>query len=199
MGTNDLTAAKAVVYSYIISQARNPTLEDGFFMGWELNFLKEYRRWVSTNQHANFYLFTREGFRESFVEDINYDFSLVSSAIILVCLYTGFFLGNFSPTHCRCVVALVGLLCVGISYASGFGFMYLCGGRTTGVHQLMPFLLIGIGVDDMFVLCNAIDQTDIKKPANERIIEALSHAGPAITITSLTNVLAFAFGATTSL
>ena len=63
----------------------------------------------------------------------------------------------------------------------------------------MPFLLVGIGADDMFVLCNSIDQTDLNHPTSERVVSALSHSGPAITITSLTNALAFAFGATTSL
>jgi len=63
----------------------------------------------------------------------------------------------------------------------------------------MPFLLVGIGVDDMFVMCNAIDQVPYTKTHGERIWMALSHAGPAITITSLTNALAFAFGGTTSL
>lgn len=63
----------------------------------------------------------------------------------------------------------------------------------------MPFLLVGIGVDDMFVMCNAIDQVPYTKTSGERIWMALSHSGPAITITSLTNALAFAFGGTTSL
>lgn len=63
----------------------------------------------------------------------------------------------------------------------------------------MPFLLIGIGVDDMFVICNAVDQTRLKDTPRERIREAMMHAGPSITITSLTNALAFAFGGLNSL
>jgi Niemann-Pick C1 protein len=124
---------------------------------------------------------------------------LIQIAIMLVAVYTILVLGTFSHMHCRLVVSLMGLFCVGLSYAAGFGFSFYCGGETAGVHNLMPFLLIGIGVDDMFVICNAVDQTDLFKPANERIREAMKHAGPSITITSLTNTLAFAFGGLNSL
>ena len=68
-----------------------------------------------------------------------------------------------------------------------------------GVHNLLPFLLIGIGVDDMFVISAAVDQTDTKKTAEERLTDGLKHAGPSITITSFTNIIAFWMGATTSL
>ena len=101
--------------------------------------------------------------------------------------------------HCRLVVSLMGLLSVGLAYASGFGLCYLLGGETAGVHNLMPFLLIGIGVDDMFVICNALDQTDLNDSPKDRIVNCLKHAGPSITITSLTNTLAFAFGGLNSL
>lgn len=54
--------------------------------------------------------------------------------------------------------------------------------------------MLGIGVDDMFVICNAIDQTSLKHSPEERLTEALSHAGASITITSFTNALAFLSG-----
>ena len=120
-------------------------------------------------------------------------------SVMLVGTYTIIFLGSCSPIHCRVTVAFGGLLCVMISYVAGFGYCFEAGLKVAGVHNLMPFLLIGIGVDDMFVVCNAVDQTDINDSVKNRIIEAMKHAGPSITITSLTNALAFYFGATTSL
>ena len=67
------------------------------------------------------------------------------------------------------------------------------------VHDTLPILMLGIGVDDMFVLCNALDQTSFKLTPNERIRQALGHAGPSITITSLTNIFAFLSGYTSSI
>ena len=64
----------------------------------------------------------------------------------------------------------------------------------SAVHAMLPFLLIGIGVGDMFVISNAIDQMPYTMKADERVVAGLRHAGPSITITSLTNCLAFIFG-----
>ena len=46
----------------------------------------------------------------------------------------------------------------------------------------------------MFVICNALDQISMKLKRDERFIEAIKHAGPSITITSLTDCLAFFAG-----
>ena len=58
----------------------------------------------------------------------------------------------------------------------------------------MPILMLGIGVDDIFVIINSIDQLSLNMKPIERLKQALSHSGPSITITSLTNSLAFLSG-----
>ena len=151
------------------------------------------------SKHVRFEMFSIAGLRAAFSEDVRADLALIQLAIMLVAVYTILMLGTFSGIHCRLVVSLMGLVCVGLAYASGSGLLFYLGGETAGVHNLLPFLLIGIGVDDMFVICNAIDQTDLHATAAERVRKAMQHAGPSITITSLTNSLAFAFGGLNSL
>ena len=58
---------------------------------------------------------------------------------------------------------------------------------------------MSIGVENMFVICTAVDQTSLDNDAYIRIHEALSHAGPSLTITSLTTCFAFASGMLSSL
>ena len=66
-------------------------------------------------------------------------------------------MGGFSPVHCRSAAAGITLLCVGLSYGASNGLAFLMGAKTAGIHNLLPFLLIGIGVDDMFVISSNID------------------------------------------
>ena len=182
--------------------SRNPDILDKSYNGFEDKLQKAYEESFGNDVQSNgnkLHLFTGRGFGEALMTDINHDFSLIGAAILLVCVYVVLFLGSFSPMHCRLIVALVGLLSILMAYTAGFGILYYLGAESTGVHQLMPFLLVGIGADDMFVLCNSIDQTNLNHSTSERIVSALGHSGPAITITSLTNALAFAFGSTTSL
>jgi len=78
-------------------------------------------------------------------------------AVLLVSIYCVIFLGSLSPIHSRVSLALGGLLVVGLSYSASSGLLSICGLPKTGVHNLLPFLLIGIGVDDMFVIVNSVD------------------------------------------
>ena len=65
----------------------------------------------------------------------------------------------------------------------------------TPMHPVLFFLLLGIGLDDMFVIVqswDSIEQERVRRkidielpPLDQRIGKALSHGGAAITITRL--------------
>ena len=90
---------------------------------------------------------------ESWVEDIKEDFISIVIASLAVSLYIMLFLGSFSPIHCRCLVALGGIFSVIISFFAGFGILFFSGHHTSSFHSWLPFLLMSIGVEHMFVVC----------------------------------------------
>ena len=89
--------------------------------------------------------------------DFNADLFLVQMAFNMVAFYTAINIGGLSPIHCRCCVTSCGLCSVMLCYLAGFSMAFAFQFKESGVHSLMSFLLIGIGVDDMFVVCNSID------------------------------------------
>ena len=147
----------------------------------------------------DFYVWTSYGLTESFGKDIRSDLKYIQVSLLLVALYSIIMLGSCSPLHFRSAAAGITMLCVGLSYGASCGFAYLVGMKFAGVHEILPFLLIGIGVDDCFVIASALDQTDPRKPVKERMKLGMIHAGSSITITSVTNAVAFFLGCLGSL
>ena len=96
----------------------------------------------------------------------------------------------------------VALLSIGGAFIVAIGLCSLFGVPYGPVHTSLPFLLMGLGVDDTFVMMTSWREvnSNIKyehKIVYEKIALALSHAGTAIFITSFTDVIAFIIGAST--
>ena len=153
-----------------------------------------FAEWSVTTKAANFSMLTSQGYMDSWSRDVNKDLSWLPLAISAASLYVILFLGFCSPIHCRCKLAIAGIISVVLSFFSGFGLLYYIGKETSTFHLWLPFISMFVGVEHMFNLCNAVDQTGLHKDSFTRIHIAISHAGPAMTITSLTMCLAFLSG-----
>ncbi|XP_038057131.1 patched domain-containing protein 3-like [Patiria miniata] len=94
-------------------------------------------------------------------------------------------------------LASCGVLSAGLAVLSTFGLMSYIGVPYINVVGSSPFLIIGIGVDDMFIMLAAWRQTDVRWSVERRMRHAFSEAAMSITITSITDALAFGIGAIT--
>ena len=64
------------------------------------------------------------------------------------------------------------------------------------LQQILPFILVGIGIDDAFVISGAFDATDPSLGFPERMEKAIQRVGVSITLTKVTSLAAFLLGAT---
>lgn len=100
----------------------------------------------------------------------------------------------------RLVPACVGLLAIGMAVLSSYGACSLIGVPFGTLNNVLPVLLVALGVDDMYVIVTAWDACGGSMGSVEmRAQRAMRRAGMAITVTSVTDVLAFLVGTTTAL
>ncbi|XP_053693061.1 patched domain-containing protein 3-like [Sabethes cyaneus] len=119
---------------------------------------------------------------------------------VLMFVYMQLVLSRFSWTEFRIILGSVGLLNIGMGFVAGCGIVSALGVSYGPVHTCLPFLLMGLGVDDMFVMMacyRKVHESHSHLPLPERMGLMLKHAGASITVTSLTDIVAFAVGSIT--
>ena len=72
-----------------------------------------------------------------------------------------------------------------------------CGMPFIGINLAAPFLMLGIGIDDTFVMLGAWRRTSLHASVPERMRETFKDAAVSITITSVTDMLSFFVGVIT--
>ncbi|XP_021370704.1 patched domain-containing protein 3-like isoform X1 [Mizuhopecten yessoensis] len=167
-------------------------------MDWELQMVS-----LAKSGHSDLndiFIYTTRSFDDEGYGAVDADVNLLSTGFSLVMIYLILTLGRFNLVHQKFYLSMAGLLSVGLAIAFAYGLAISCGVLYGPVHALMPFLLLGIGVDDMFVIVESwknLTPKEMQLPLVDRMALSLKHAGVSITVTSITDVVAFAIGAST--
>ena len=67
------------------------------------------------------------------------------------------------------------------------------------IMEVIPFLVLAVGVDNMFILALLDARQPIGMPLHERVATVLSSAGPSILLASTCEAVAFAVAASASM
>ncbi|KAM6134318.1 patched domain-containing protein 3-like [Pterocles gutturalis] len=91
-------------------------------------------------------------------------------------------------------LACCGVVSAGLAVLSSFGLMLFCGVPFVVTVANAPFLILGVGVDDMFIMIASWEQSLRRKAKSDvklLMSETYTEAALSVTITTLTDVLAF--------
>ncbi|XP_074858497.1 protein patched homolog 2 [Carettochelys insculpta] len=148
----------------------------------------------NSSQHAH-------AFSSTTLSDIMKSFSDVSAVrvaggYLLMLAYACVTMLRWDCSKSQGAVGLAGVLLVALSVASGLGLCSLLGiSFNAATTQVLPFLALGIGVDDMFLLAHAFTETSQHVPFKERTGECLRRTGTSVALTSISNTIAFSMAA----
>ena len=134
---------------------------------------------------------------------IFFDLNRVVFCGLIMYVYTALMLGRLDLIEQRSYLTFAGIVSIMLSLEVCIGITAAMGYPYSPHHALLPFIMIGIGVDNMFVIVeswyNLDEMTRKGHDLQHSIGETVKHAGVAITVTSLTDIFAFGVGCLTLL
>nr|XP_027224809.1 patched domain-containing protein 3-like [Penaeus vannamei] len=193
---------EAVDRGNIVVDQGNGELVDVNGFAWEDRWVKTVLNDSSRPKDIRAFAQSASSFGKVSDENIWGDVKWLVLGFSLMCMFVNMTLGRRNLVQQRPMLAFMGMVSVAQAIAVSYGLCSLMGIPYCPVNSILPILLIGLGVDDMFVIMAAWESVGRKKGVTtltERAGVAMRHAGVAITVTSLTDVTAFAVGATTDL
>lgn len=166
---------------------------------WQRRFTEQVLEYSSSANETRAYHV--DAFSTSAMSDILHDFSEVSGArialgYVLMLIYACVCLLRWTdPVQSQGGIGLAGVLLVAASVAAGLGFCAAILGIAfnASTTQIVPFLALGLGVDDMFLLAHTFAQqsNSTSIPYEEQTGECLKRTGVSVLLTSISNVCAF--------
>uniref|UniRef100_A0A8C5WIW5 Patched 2 n=1 Tax=Leptobrachium leishanense TaxID=445787 RepID=A0A8C5WIW5_9ANUR len=159
---------------------------------WQRKFVEQAQKSIPQNSTQDIHAFST-----TTLNDIMKSFSDVSAlrvagGYLLMLAYACVTMLRWDCSKSQGAVGLAGVLLVALSVASGLGLCSLLGiSFNAATTQVLPFLALGIGVDDMFLLAHAFTETSLSTPFKERTGECLRRTGTSVALTSINNMIAF--------
>jgi len=212
-GEDKVISAEAMTITYFTADRaviENGNEFDAINEQWEGDvFLDVLQNYATNSNLINVEYLSARSFSDEFGGAITGDLALVQGSYVVIFVFLGAVLGSriIPGAGSRWTMALGALFTVILSTGAGFGISSAIGLFYGPVHSVLPFVLLGIGVDDVFVIVNAFDRergaTSREFETNADLIKrsasALARAGASITVTSMTDLVAFAISASSGL
>ena len=101
-----------------------------------------------------------------------------------------------NPLTGHSLLALGGTFSVALGIAAGFSLAIMIQTPFVSIVGVLPFLVTGIGLDDMFIMMDQLDRQKRHLTVHDAVRQVMSSTGVTITMTTVTDLVAFAISVT---
>ena len=144
----------------------------------------------------------QRSFGDEFGNAVRGDVAKLGASYIGILFFMYLMLSRRDSVHSMIFMGTITIVIVGFSFIGCMGFGGYVGLPNNQLNNNIPFLLLGLGVDDAFVLTAEYMRAALANPdrsVEDNIILTARHGGISILITSATDALAFLVGSATVL
>ncbi|PYI14710.1 multidrug efflux transporter AcrB transmembrane domain-containing protein [Aspergillus violaceofuscus CBS 115571] len=211
--TGNALDAQALFTTWVVNNYAQGTEEEANAIDWE-ETIQQILRVVQEEAEDR-------GLRVSFNTEIsveqelnkssNTDAKIVVISYIIMFIYASLALGSVTVTwkslltnpanalvQSKFTLGIVGIIIVLMSVSASVGLFSAAGIKVTLIiAEVIPFLVLAVGVDNIFLIVHEFERINLSHPdeeIDERIGRAVGRIGPSIFLSAATETIAFALG-----
>ncbi|XP_043232014.1 patched domain-containing protein 3-like [Amphibalanus amphitrite] len=162
---------------------------------WELAVQERLAQIIPTFEHLNISRFGSETLKRELDVNTRSVIPYMAATVVVMLLFSMVSTSMADWVRSKPLLGLAGVVSALMACGTAFGILMYCQLEFIGINLAAPFLMLGIGLDDTFVMLAAWRRTRVQDPVPERMAVTYGDAAVSITITSLTNVISFLVGA----
>lgn len=211
--TENVLVSKALVVTWVVNNHAQGSEEESNVMDWEDSLLRVLE---VVQEEAG-----ERGLRVSYNTEIslgkelnkssNTDARIVVISYVIMFIYASLALGSTTLTwksllnnpsnalvQSKFTLGIVGILIVLMSVSASVGLFSALGVNVTLIiAEVIPFLVLAVGVDNIFLIVHEFERINVSHPdeeIDERVARSLGRMGPSILLSAATETIAFAMG-----
>ncbi|KAF1976955.1 multidrug efflux transporter AcrB transmembrane domain-containing protein [Bimuria novae-zelandiae CBS 107.79] len=205
--------AQAIVVTWVVNNYPEGTDELKRAMDWEdgLKSLLLAMQGEAKERGLRLSFNTEVSLEQELNKSTNTDAKIIVVSYIIMFLYASLALGSTTLTvrsilrnpanalvQSKFMLGIVGIIIVLMSVSASVGLFSAAGIKVTLIiAEVIPFLVLAVGVDNIFLIVHEFERVNISHPEGsvpERVSRALGRMGPSILLSALTETTAFALG-----
>ncbi|TRY88827.1 hypothetical protein DNTS_033075, partial [Danionella cerebrum] len=197
--------ATALVITFPVNNYLNDTDKLGKALAWEkefINFMKSY-----SNPNLTISFSSERSIEDEIERESNSDVSTIVISYIIMFVYISLALGHINSCRTLLVdskisLGIAGILIVLSSVACSLGiFSYIGIPLTLIVIEVIPFLVLAVGVDNIFIMVQTFqrDERMADEELHQQIGRILGEVAPSMFLSSFSETVAFFLGALSSM
>ncbi|CAG8596163.1 11314_t:CDS:2 [Funneliformis mosseae] len=201
--------AKALVLTFVLNNSLNQSEIDAS-QEWEKS-LREYLNKLKYNENdkvntsqLHISYSTESSLEIELNKSTNTDIYTIALSYLVMFVYASFALGSFTSFQrifidSKFLLGISGIIIVLASVSTSVGIFSLLGIKVTLIiAEVIPFLVLAVGVDNIFILNHEFERLTLKsfgeESVEERIAKTLGRMGPSILLSALSETIAFGLG-----
>ena len=199
LDSNSKQASATAVRVIFLMKHGETKSQQNAILEWEKSFIKMMTQAEKGLKHSKMTYAAERSLDDSINDSSSSDIPLISITFTVMITFACLTLAKFvNPIRGHSWLAQAGVFSTAFGILAGIGITIGIGIPFISLVGVVPFLVVSIGIDDMFIICDEFDRQSKDICPKYRVSLALSKVGATITMTTVTDIIAFFVSATSS-